>query len=134
MNSIKLFLNFLWTLKLKLSDSSKKYSRNTTTLYEIPLNLNCMCDLIPLSKIGSHMQLFDSQHFPPGHYQSRTQSFCLLQNKASVTITGNASDDTIIECIAIEPFNIVFLRSQNIVISNVKCGNVVNDFIKQSSL
>jgi len=48
-------------------------------------------------------------------------------------ITGSGSDDTIIECV--EPFNIVFMRSQNIVISNIrmeKCGDVVNDFINQT--
>ncbi|XP_065913753.1 uncharacterized protein [Dysidea avara] len=72
-------------------------------------------------------------HLSPGRYQFRTQPFCLIPNKASVTITGNSPDVTIIECI--EPFNIVFLRSRNIFISNIrmeKCGDVVNDFINQT--
>ncbi|XP_065913461.1 uncharacterized protein [Dysidea avara] len=72
-------------------------------------------------------------HLSPGHYHFRTQSNCSLDNKTNITIIGSTSDDTIIECN--EPFNIVFLRSQNIIISNVrlmKCGDVVNDFISQT--
>ena len=72
-------------------------------------------------------------YLSPGHYQFRTQPFCLLENKTSVTITGNTPDDTIIECI--RPYNIVFMRSRNIIISNIrmeKCGDVVNDFINQT--
>jgi len=63
MNSIMLsniFLGFMWTSKLKLSRRSKKYSKNTTKLYEISLNTprntpNYMCDLDPLSKVWSQM-------------------------------------------------------------------------------
>jgi len=43
----------------------KKYSGNTTALYKIPVNtqrntLNYMCDLEPLSKIWSHLSLYNS--------------------------------------------------------------------------
>ncbi|XP_065915059.1 uncharacterized protein [Dysidea avara] len=72
-------------------------------------------------------------HLSSGRYQFRTQPFCSLENMTSVTITGSDSDDTIIECI--EPFNIVFVRSRNIVIYNIrmeKCGDVVNDFVNQT--
>ena len=48
-------------------------------------------------------------HLPPGLYEFKTQPNCSLENKTSITITGNTPDDTIIECI--EPFNIVFMRS-----------------------
>jgi len=48
----EIFLNFVWTSKLKLSKASKKYSRNTFASYKIPLNTprntpNYMCDLDP---------------------------------------------------------------------------------------
>jgi len=67
-------------------------------------------------------------HLSPGQYNLTTQPFCLLENKTSVTITGSQFDSTIIECI--EPFNIVFLRVQNIIISNIqmnRCGNELNE-------
>ena len=68
----------------------------------------------------------------PGHYQFKHQPFCLLQNQTKITITGNIFNATTIECS--EPFRIIFIRVQNIVISNVqmvKCGDVVNQIINQ---
>ena len=72
-------------------------------------------------------------HLSPGHYQFKTQPNCLLENMTSVIVTGSGSDDTIIECI--EPFNIVFMWSRNIVINKIrmeKCGDFVNNFINQT--
>ena len=69
-------------------------------------------------------------HFSSGQYYFMHQPTCLLQNKTSIKFTGNSSTDTIIECQ--EPFNIVFMGVQSIIINNitmVNCGNVVNSFI-----
>jgi len=72
-------------------------------------------------------------HLSPGHYEFRQQQLCVLSNTTRVTITGNTSDDTIIECI--EPFNVVFLTGRNIAINNIKmmkCGDVVHGFINRT--
>ena len=69
----------------------------------------------------------------PGRYHFMHQPSCLLQNKTSVTLIGNSSNDTIIECQ--EPFNIVFARIQGVIISNItmiNCGNVVNDLVNRT--
>jgi len=52
----KIFLNFVWTSKLKVSKTSLE-------IHEIPLNilrntLNYMCDLDPLSKVGHIIIMF----------------------------------------------------------------------------
>ena len=72
-------------------------------------------------------------HLSPGWYCFKHQHSCLLQNKISIKLIGSSSNDTIIECQ--EPFNIVFMRVQNVVISNiamVNCGNVTHDLINQT--
>ena len=72
-------------------------------------------------------------HLLPGRYYLTDQPFCLLHNKANVQLIGGSSNNTIIECK--EPFNIVFIRMQSVIISNimmVNCGNIVNDFINQT--
>jgi len=58
----KIFLNFMWTSKLKLSRTLKKSFGNTSTLFEIVLNTprnapNYVCDLDPLSKLWSQMYM-----------------------------------------------------------------------------
>ena len=72
-------------------------------------------------------------HFLPGRYHFVHQPSCLLQNKTSVTLIGSSSNDTIIECQ--EPFNVVFVRIQRVIISNItmiNCGSAVNDLINQT--
>ena len=72
-------------------------------------------------------------HFLSGPYHCMLQRSCLLQNKTSITLIGSSSNDTIIECQ--EPFNIVFMSVQDVIISNIKmvnCGNVVNDSINKT--
>ena len=69
----------------------------------------------------------------PGRYNLTHQHSCLLQNKTTIKLIGSSSDDTIIECQ--EPFNIVFKRVRDVIISNitmVNCGNLVNDLINQT--
>ena len=69
----------------------------------------------------------------PGWYRLMHQHSCLLQNKTSIKLIGTSSNDTIIECQ--EPFSIVFMRVQDVTISNIKmvnCGNLVNDLINQT--
>ena len=68
-----------------------------------------------------------------GLYHLMHQHSCLLQNKSSIKLIGSSSNDTIIKCK--EPFNIVFKRVQEVIISNitmVNCGNLVNDLINQT--
>jgi len=57
MNSIMLskIFKFVWTSKLKLSKTSKKYSENATALYKIRKETQITCDFDPLSKIWSHI-------------------------------------------------------------------------------
>ena len=72
-------------------------------------------------------------HLSPGRYYFMDQPSCLLQDKTSIKLIGSSSNDTIIECK--EPFNIVFMRVQSIVISNitmVNCGNLVHNLINQT--
>ena len=64
----------------------------------------------------------------PGYYNFTNQQFCLLENKATISIIGSTISDTIIQCV--EPFSIVFMNVHNVTISNIKmidCGDVVND-------
>ena len=72
-------------------------------------------------------------HLSSGRYYFMHQPYCLLQDKTSIKFTGYSPTDTIIECQ--DPFNIVFKRVRNVIISNitmVNCGNVVNDLINQT--
>ena len=72
-------------------------------------------------------------HLSPGQYHLMHQHSCLLQNKTSIKLIGSSSNDTIVECK--EPFNIVFMGVQGVIIINitmVNCGNVVNDLINQT--
>ena len=72
-------------------------------------------------------------HLSSGRYYFMHQPYCLIQDKTSIKFTGYSPSDTIIECQ--EPFNIVFKRVRNVIISNitmVNCGNVANDLINQT--
>ena len=72
-------------------------------------------------------------HFKARRYSFMNQNSCLLQDKTSIKLIGSPSNDTIIECK--EPFNIVFMRVRNVIISNitmVNCGNVVNNSINKT--
>ena len=75
-------------------------------------------------------------HLSPGQYNFSYQPFCVLQNQSSIKLIGNISqsNDTVsIKCQV--PFNIVFMRVQNVIISNitlVKCGKVMNDSTNQT--
>ena len=72
-------------------------------------------------------------HLSPGHYKFRKQPLCVLSNKTSVRIIGSGSDNTIIECM--EPFSMVLMSLQNVVISNIQmrqCGDVVNNLINET--
>ena len=72
-------------------------------------------------------------YLSPGQYHLMHQHSCLLQNKTSIKLIGSSSNDTIVECK--EPFNIVFMGVQGVIIINitmVNCGNVVNDLINQT--
>ena len=72
-------------------------------------------------------------HLSSGRYYFMHQPYCLLQDKTSIKFTGYSPSDTIIECQ--DPFNIVFKRVRNVIISNitmVNCGNVANDLINQT--
>ena len=72
-------------------------------------------------------------HLLSGHYNVTNQPSCLLENKTSISITGSAVGDTIIECI--ESFSIVFMSVQNVTISNItmiNCGDVVNSGINRT--
>ena len=68
----------------------------------------------------------------PGQYNFTQQQTCILQNKNKISITGNSVNDTTICC---NDFNLVFINTQNVLISNIEmvgCGNLVNDMINQS--
>ena len=71
-----------------------------------------------------------------GTYHFKHQPFCSLQNKTSIKLIGHLCNDTVIECnYTAEPFNIVIMRVQSVIISNIKmveCGDVANDFINQT--
>ena len=72
-------------------------------------------------------------HLSPGCYYIKDQPSCVIQNKSSIKLTGNSSNDTFIKCK--EPFNIVFVNVQGVIISNitmVNCGNVVDDTINEA--
>ena len=69
----------------------------------------------------------------PGYYQFTNQHFCLLENKATISIIGSTSNDTIIQCV--EPFSITLMSVRNVTISNIKminCGDVVNDVVNNT--
>ena len=69
----------------------------------------------------------------PGYYQFTNQHFCLLENKATISIIGSTSNDTIIQCV--EPFSITLMSVHNVSISNIKminCGDVVNDVVNNT--
>ncbi|XP_065893230.1 uncharacterized protein [Dysidea avara] len=69
-------------------------------------------------------------HLSPGHYHF-TQQSCELSDKNGVTITGS---DVVIECNG-SGFNIVFMNTTNIKISNITmkgCGGVFRDSVSQN--
>ena len=69
----------------------------------------------------------------PGYYNFTNQQFCLLENKAAISITGSTIGDTIIHCV--ESFGIVFMSVHNVTISNIKminCGDVVNHVVNDT--
>ena len=66
-------------------------------------------------------------HLSPGHYNF-TQQSCELSDKNGVTITGS---DVVIEC-NVSGFNIVFMNTTNIKISNITmkgCGGVFSNSV-----
>ena len=70
-----------------------------------------------------------------GRYHFMHQPFCALQNKTSISLIGNSVSDTVIECHDQEPFNILFIGVQSVIIANitmVSCGKVANVFINQT--
>ena len=69
-----------------------------------------------------------------GHYNFTPQPSCLLKSKTSVKLVG-ISNDTTIKCQEPNAFNIVFMRVQDVIITNitmVNCGSVVDDLINQT--
>ena len=113
-------LVFVW-----LSIVTVSYAKNITKERENCTELFDLCN-------GTALNATVDIRIPSGcHYMH--QQPCLLQDKTSIKLIGSSSNDTIIECK--EPFNIVFMRIQNVTISNitmVNCGNVVNGSINQT--
>jgi len=78
----------------------------------------------------SHNNTIDI-HLTSGQYNFSQQT-CTLQDKARIAITGDSTTNTRIYC---NGFNLVFVNSWNILISNIEivgCGNLVSDAINQS--
>ncbi|XP_065893656.1 uncharacterized protein [Dysidea avara] len=71
----------------------------------------------------------------PDQYTFRRQSDCILENKTSIRIIGNSSNDTVFNCTCDRPFGIVFLRVCNVTIEGIQmvgCGDVVSNIINQT--
>ena len=70
-------------------------------------------------------------HLSPGHYNFTAQRSCELSDKNGVTITGS---DAVIECNS-SGFNVVFINTSNIKISNItmkECGGVFSNNASQT--
>ena len=70
-------------------------------------------------------------HLLPGEYNFSQQT-CMLEDKARITITGDSVANTTVYC---NGFNMVFINSANVLISNIEmvgCGNYVSDLINRS--
>ena len=111
-----LILAYVWLLTV--ADSQGK------NISEESCNGSFNCFLCNCTAFNSSIDIL----FPTGWHYFYNQSLCLLEDKSSINLIGNSPNDTIIECK--EPFNIVFKRVRNLIISNitiVNCGNVLND-------
>ena len=70
-------------------------------------------------------------HLLPGRYDF-SQPSCILQDKTRIAFTGNSTTNTVIYC---NGFNLLFINTQNVLISNIEmvnCGNIVSSMINQS--
>ena len=70
-------------------------------------------------------------HLLPGRYDF-SQPSCILQDKTRIAFTGNSTTNTVIYC---NGFNLLFINTLNVLISNIEmvnCGNIVSNMINQS--
>ncbi|XP_065914461.1 uncharacterized protein [Dysidea avara] len=66
-------------------------------------------------------------------YVITNQTSCIIENHADVTITGDPDGDTTLKCTS--EFNIVFINTRNLTISNIKmrnCGGILDQKINQT--
>ena len=75
-------------------------------------------------------------YLSPGDYSFHSQNSCMIAGKRNIAIIGtsNSPNDTTIRCNG-GPFNLLFLNTHNITISNIRiigCGGLINTSINET--